>query len=207
MVRLILGVVVLAAMSGCTGDDENGSGSLVTTDSIETVDATWDFRSPQTAADLGSKVDAFVELDGPATLRVVFPSGREVDGVFAWGAIGQTALAPTPGHETGVINEVILQEGPVTGADELRASADAFTQEWGPATFRGETIEEFVERFDAFERSSDDAMDLNDFAPIGENVFAFRAETQDGIDPTWSPRVVSDAITLRVSLAFDPGVP
>lgn len=199
MVRLSALLVVLALLSGCGGDDESGGGSR--------ENATWDFRSPRTAADLGSEVDPFVELDGPAALRVVFPSGREVEGVFNWGVLGMTALPPTPGHESDVVNEVILLQGIFTDADELRASAEAFVQEWGPATFRGETIEEFVERFDAFMSTAPDGTDLNDFAPIGENVFAFGAETQDGIDPTWSPRFVSDGFTIWVSLAFDPGVP
>lgn len=199
MVRLSAILVVLALMSGCGGDDESGGGGR--------ENATWDFRSPQTAAGLGSTVDPFVELVGPVALRVVFPSGREVEGVFAWGAVGWTALPPTPGHESDVINEVVLLQGIFTDADELRASAEAFVQEWGPATFRGETIEEFVERFDAFMSTAPDGTNLNDFAPIGENVFAFGAETQDGIDPTWLPRFVSDGFTIRVSLAFDPGVP
>ena len=66
MVRLSAILVVLALISGCGGDDESGG------DSRE--NATWDFRSPQTAADLGSEVDPFVELVGPSALRVFFPS-------------------------------------------------------------------------------------------------------------------------------------
>jgi len=49
--------------------------------------------------------------------------------------------------------------------------------------------------------------DSNDFAAIGSNVFPFAAEPQDGIEPSRSRRFTFDAITIRVRLAFDPGVP
>ncbi len=168
----------------------------------------WDFREPQTAVGLGSRVSDFVELDGPASLRVVFPSGREVEGTFGLGALGETARSPARGHESGVIRTVILLESSVSTAGALRESGERFVAEWGEGTWEGQSIGEFLDEVDAFFGSSEvGSLDVDEFAPPGENVFPFTAAEVDGVTPTWVPRFTFDNVTIRLDLRFDPGVP
>jgi hypothetical protein len=203
--RWMLVFVVVLGGVGCDGvGDRDGVEGMNVVDGV----VVWDFREPQTAAGLGSRVSDFVQLDGPARLRVVFPSGRSTEGTFGRGALGETAKPPMPGHVSGVIGRVVLEESPVRVAVGLRESGERFVAEWGEGVWRGRSIGEFLDEVDElFGESNVADVDLSAFAPVGENVFPFTAPAVDGVTPTWSPRFTFEVVHLRVTLEFDPGVP
>jgi hypothetical protein len=205
-VSVVVVVVVLVGVGCVSVGDGDGDGA----EGMNVVDGVvvWDLREPQTAAGLGSRVSDFVELDGPASVRVVFPSGRSTEGMFGRGALGETAKPPMPGHVSGVIGRVTLLESSVTSAAGLRESGERFVAEWGEGTFRGRSIGEFLDDVDALFGSDEvGSVDLSGFAPPGENAFAFVAEEVDGVQPAWLTRFTFHSIQLRVTLDFDPGVP
>lgn len=187
--RSVARFVVLAGLvlGACAGGD----------DMKQTV---WDFSTPLTPIDLGSKVKDFRELEGETDLKVVFPSGRIVEGVWDRGArasgLGVSDAEPQP------VDWVILFEASATDIDELRASAARFLDVWGPASGAEGTIEDFIEQTAVLNER--EGTPIGQTYRVGRNVMAFDGEEQDGITPTWNPRFTGDIVTIQVSLKFEP---
>lgn len=184
--------------------DDGDGGSSTTIDPEATV---WDFRTPLTAVDLGSRVDEFRELPGPATVQVVFPSGRTVAGTWEFGAIAEAGGGANPaGSPARPITQVVLLDAPAESPDELRALAERFTTEWGTAERGDESIGEFLDGFaQRVDAAGGEIRVVDHTVPgSGSTIRAFTGATQDGVTPSWSVRVVPGAVTVRTTLAFEP---
>lgn len=176
-----------------TGATDNGSAP---TDSDAGAPVVWDLQQPTRPADLGSKVDRFAEVDGPATIQVIFPSGREVVGTFERGGLAEVGST----SDDAPIDQVTLLSV-VDSPEDLRAEIAAFTEEFGPL---GEEIDGFVTEYEtAFAQNG--TVGPDDFGGVGagRSVRRFEAEPQDGISPALGIRV-SGGVSLRWSLRFDP---
>lgn len=163
--------------------------------------AMWDFSTPVTPIDLGSKVAPFAELDGPTQLTVVFPSGRTVEGLWQRGALAEAIRGSMEAPEP--VDTVVFQ-GPSTGdVDVLRAEADRFVAEWGPAVdFDGGDLGVFIDQVAA--RLEAEGGELGDLYDVGDNVKSFHAPEQDGISPVVILRFTGDRVTVRWQTRFEP---
>lgn len=169
--------------------------ALVAACGAETVVIQWDLREPVTATELGSEVDAFVDVEGPADATVTFPNGRVVTGEWSRGV----RLEAGTGDDEPVQTAVFLAAA--DDLDELELLVEEFQAEWGPASGATGTLDEFVE--DLRRRAAnptEDAPAWQDLRP-GENVFAFDAATVDGLEPAFGLRF-ADTINVRWQVRF-----
>lgn len=199
--RAVLGLVVGAGLTAaCTSAPGDSEGT-----DVDAATVVWDFTTPVTATDLGSKVDEFVELDGPVRLQVTFPSGRTVADTWARGAIGLARGGANLGGPPQPIEQVDLLEDEATTVEEVRASADRFVAEFGPARRGrdGQTLDEYLDEFER--RVAADGGEIV-AARHGEGdgslARSFSAVEQDGLSPGWLIRVVDGGATLRTVVQF-----
>lgn len=178
---------------------------------IDAGEVVWDFRRPLTTLDLGSDLDDLMELDGPVELDVIFPSGREVTGNWARGALAiPEGGANLGGEPAQPVNQVDLLDDEVDSVAEVRASAERFINEFGPATrgSDGMSLPDYLDEFEAIVDAAGGKITPRGHGTseggLGSTIRAFVAEEQDGITPGLMIRVVDGGVTLRTSITFVP---
>lgn len=225
---IVATVAVIATTAGCDLDEQAAPSDTATTATNPTIadnterntivagnedvdEAVWDFRTPKTPIDMGSSVDEFVELDGPVELEVIFPSGRSVTGMWARGAVGYAEGGANLGTQAPQpINQVDLVEDEVDNVEDLRAAAQRFINEFGPAVSGSYevSIEEFLDGFETRVASEGNgeirAMDHGTFEGGGSTARSFTAADQDGLEASWLIRVVPGGVTVRTTVVFSP---
>ncbi|MGB0111642.1 MAG: hypothetical protein WBP59_00335 [Ilumatobacteraceae bacterium] len=179
-----------------------------------TMDAThdmvvWDFRTPLTAVDLGSKVDEFAELEGPVALSVTFPSDRVVVGTWNRAVAFAQGGANLGSEPAQPISQVEFIEGTLDSAAAIRAAAERFTAEYGPSVVGtdGLTIDEYVAQFEAIVADDDGQILVGHHGTadgFGSTARSFTAAEQDGLTPALLMRVVDGGVAVRTVVTFEP---
>lgn len=210
-VRFFAFAALVASVVGCAKNGAATEDTEVGMTVSEDGQVVWDFRTPTTPAELGSSVDEFVELDGPVDLEVIFPGGRTITGHWEWGALGHATSGQIRGDAPPQpIDDLDLLEGSLESVDELRASAQRFIDEFGPAVSGSyeSSIEEFLDGFEARVDAAGGQIRISDHGTLegggGSTSRSFTAAPQDGLDPAWLIRVAQDGVFVRTTIKFDP---
>ena len=201
-------VVGSTACSSNPSDDEESDRVTTTMDGTDEM-VVWDFRTPLTAIDLGSKVDEFAELDGPVALSVTFPSGRVVQGTWQRAvafAQGGANLGSKPAQPVSLVDFI---DGEVHSVEEVRAAAERFVAEYGPPIKGTDdlTIDEYLTQLESI--VADDGGEIladhhGTADGFGSTIRTFTAAEQDGLEPALLIRVVEGGVTIRTAVTFIP---
>jgi len=213
MILRFAGVLLVVAMlTGCSvgidNSNQQGEAPMATNNNGAVV---WDFRRPLTTLDLGSTSGDIASIEGPVELEVIFPSGRSISRNLRWGALANPVGGPNFGEGPAQpVDQIALDEGSVDNVDDVRASAEQFIAEFGPATrgANGMSLTDYLDEFEAIVDANNGTISPRGHGTgadgLGSTIRAFVAEDQDGFTASLLVRVKSDSVTLRTSIRFEP---